>query len=420
MIKAAFFLDNKNLPSIDYEKVLEGNPGIGGSEYEFILVSYLLEKRNNGIESYFFSNSKVVFPHVHSNYVGNLSEACENCIKNDIPVLIIDIKAFDKLILDNYEGKLSFGIWAHNNASYSLLTKLYKMPSVKKIINCGREEMELYRDHIATIKSVYIYNMFPIKDKAQCISNIKKANCNHNVVYMGSLIPSKGFGLLAEAWKDVLKNIPDAELYVIGSGNLYNNNAKLGEWGIAEDNFEKSFIPYLIGDDGNLLPSVHFMGKMGDEKLDVLSKAKVGVPNPTGETETFCICAIEMQLMGCNITTIYHPAYLDTVYNKEYLYKHKKELSKYIVRRLEAQDDDFNSVYDFISKNFSIEANITKWEYLLEHIDDEMVREISQYNYGHKKIKNILFFIKKNIPLLKFFPCVGQLYSLKNKIKSIL
>lgn len=49
--KIAFFLDKENLNKQDYSKILDGNPGIEGSEYKFLLVSYLLEQREKGINS---------------------------------------------------------------------------------------------------------------------------------------------------------------------------------------------------------------------------------------------------------------------------------------------------------------------------------------------------------------------------------
>lgn len=45
------------------------------------------------------------------------------------------------------------------------------------------------------------------------------------VVYSGALIKQKGFHILAKAWKNILKAVPDAELYVLGGG-LYGMTYK--------------------------------------------------------------------------------------------------------------------------------------------------------------------------------------------------
>ena len=72
-----------------------------------------------------------------------------------------------------------------------------------------------------------------------------------------------------------------------------------------------------ITNDNQVLPSVHFLGVLGEEKNDLLLKCRVGVPNPSGNTETFGFTAIEMQSMGCNITTMKCSGYLDTVFTKD-------------------------------------------------------------------------------------------------------
>ena len=278
--------------------------------------------------------------------------------------------------------------------------------------------MELYRDHIATCKSTYIYNVFPFKNKEYYASKINNSD-NHNVVYMGNITKEKGFHVLAKAWKKVLKEIPDAQLYVIGSGNLYNSKIKLGRYGIAEESYEKIFMRFLTDKNGLLLPSVHFLGLLKKEKYDIMGKCKVGVPNPTGKTETFCICGIEMQLMGCNITTIQHSAYYDTIYNKKYLYKYENQLASYIVKRLNAPSDNYDELYNFITTNFGTK-NIERWENIINNIDISIVENISQYNYQFKSLKDKLFKLKCKYSILKVLPCIEQFYLLMNKFKHIL
>lgn len=415
MQEICFYLNSKTLEGMDLSKIHEDNPGIAGSEYEFLLVSYLLESRENGINPYLLANFHAILPHKNYSFVSNLDEACKFCIKKNIGEIVVDAKYFNKTILDKYGDKLSVYIWAHNTVTYELLDVFSRSCYIKKIINVGREQMELYRDHLATLKSTYIYNILPIKPKdfyKQKISNIS----NHNVVFIGSITKPKGFHLLAKAWKQILEKVPDAQLYVIGSGKLYNSNAKLGRYGLAEEDYEEEFIHYLTDyKTGELLPSVHLLGILGQEKYDVLGKCKVGVPNPSGVSETFCISGIEMQLMGCNIATILHPAYLDTVMNKKYLYKSVEELADYVVSRLNDASDDYDCLYHFVSSNFGIENNIQKWENLILGLSNNTIESISNYNYQSKKIKDILLRVKMHCPFFSFIPPVQLWYSLYNK-----
>lgn len=416
MKKIAFFLNNPTLPYRDYSSILDGNPGIGGSEYEFLLVSYLLEIRDNGLEIHLFTNCKGKLPHKRIHQVKNLNEACLYSTKHNISEMVVDIKHFSFDVLDNYKEFLKIIIWAHNNISYKLLDLFYDLSYIKKIVNCGREEMELYRDHLASYKSIFIYNIFPIKEKSYYQARIQNRN-NHNVVYMGSIVKAKGFHVLARTWKRVIAEIPDAQLYVIGSGKLYNGNAKLGKYGIADRKYEELFMPYITDKNGKIMESVHFCGILCEEKNDVLGKCKVAVPNPTGISECLPITTMEMQLMGCGITTLYHPAYLDTVMNKSYLYKNTSELADYIIKRLKEEPDDINKMYDFVFNNFGIEGNIEKWESMLtENTSLNEIVPVSKYNYQHKKWKDRLLYIKSTHSIYRHLPCIEEFYLAKDKI----
>ncbi len=407
-MKVAFFIDNPNMPDRDYSRILEGNPGIGGTEYEALLVSYLLEIRQNDIVPTLIVNNHRVFPQKNVAVVGNLEDAFSYCIENNIETIVIDIKSYDYSTIKQKGEKLSIVIWAANQPSDKILHEISITDNIKKIVCCGREEMELYRDHMATVKSTYIYNFFPFKP-IEYYKRIISNRENHNVVYMGSITPNKGFHELAKAWKDVCIKVPDAQLYVIGGGNLYDSNKKLGKYGIADDSYEREFINFVTDQNGEILPSVHFLGVLSEEKYEVMGKCKVGVPNPTGVSETFCICGIEMQLMGCNITTIYHPAYLDTIYNKRYLYKSTDSLSEYLVTRLLEPSDDYEKIYEFLTNKFGIETNMAKWEKILGDLDTPIIEPISEYNYNFKKLKDILFNIKSRCAFLENLPTVNKI-----------
>ena len=55
-----------------------------------------------------------------------------------------------------------------------------------------------------------------------------------NVVYMGCLVRSKGFHVLARYWGDIVRAVPTARLHVVGTRRLYNEGAALGPLGLAK------------------------------------------------------------------------------------------------------------------------------------------------------------------------------------------
>ncbi|MRT91924.1 glycosyltransferase family 4 protein [Ancylomarina sp. 16SWW S1-10-2] len=411
MKKIGFHLDNNGIENVNCLNIENGNPGIGGSEYAIISMAYLLAKRKNNLDITLFAEKKGVLPkEINCKFVESIDETISCANKCEIEYLVVDYKRLPHLLITK-NPNLKFIIWAHNFIKEEDFDFYSESKNVVRIVNVGREQRDLYRDHKIFNKLDYIYNglsLFPIDKYDISLYPFKKRN--NNVVYIGSIVPSKGFDILARTWPKVLKKVPDAQLYVIGSGKLYDRGLELGKWGIAESNYEAKFMKYLTK-EGEILSSVHFMGVMGEEKNDLLLKCKVGVPNPSGKSETFGFTAIEIQSMGCNITTIKCPGYLDTVYNKKYLYKRVDSLASNIIKLLNHQSDDFSDVYKFIKSNFSFDVIVLKWEKLLSTsiADDTLLHplnEKSNTTFRLKFLKDFMQRIKKHIFLLRNTPPV--------------
>lgn len=414
-IKVAFYLNNNN--SVDCSNIVNANPGLGGSEYLLILVSTLLSERYEDLQITLYSNYRGILPKVLTSVAcKSFPEFVKKAQQNAEDYCVVNYTSVDNYVVKQYKN-LNFIIWCHNFVSWRDLDFFAKQHNVFRLICVGREQLDLYRDHPAFVKSDYIYNAIPVNSlKRNYHEHIEYKDRKNNVIYIGSLIECKGFLYLAKAWKNVLKVFPDANLYVIGKGNLYDEKAKLGKYGIAEEQFENSFMKYL-SDKNGLLKSVHFMGIMGEEKFDLIKQCKVGVPNPGGVTETFGLTAVEMEAMGCKVTTIECPGYLDTVFDKELLYHHTNELSKYIIKCInESKDDDMDSVWMSITDNFSIEVVLPMWHKLFKESSDSVNVYLHEdrfmlYNeqYHFKRIKEKLRRIKQQYRLFEFLPALERI-----------
>lgn len=77
-MKVGFF---KSIDSTDCRGILQGNPGIGGSEYEILLVSYLLEQRSNEIDVNLLLKVPMKVPHKKTSIVGDIEGLCNYCTK---------------------------------------------------------------------------------------------------------------------------------------------------------------------------------------------------------------------------------------------------------------------------------------------------------------------------------------------------
>lgn len=377
MKKIAFFLNQPDIHENDLSDLLNKSYKIGGSGYEILLVSYMLERRDNGIRPYLLSNYKGKVPHQASHFVQDLKDACDFCTANSIKSMVVDFLQFKEEIIEEYSGKLDFYVWAHNIMGEYYLNSCLTHSCVKKIICVSQSEMLNFRKHPSFLKACYIYNIILFKDKEYYRRRIGTRN-QHNVVFMGCIRPDKGFHVLAQAWPNVLVEVPDAQLYVIGNAQLYGKDVVLGKYGVAEPEYEDEFMPYLTDDKGEILPSVHFMGLLGEEKYDILGKCKVGVPNPTDSSETFCISGVEMELMGCSVTTLRLPVFEETQMNKDYLFEGEAKISNYVVRRLKAEPDNHDDLYEFVTTKFGAENSLRRWEELITSGDVEQINKIAR------------------------------------------
>lgn len=372
-MRIAFFLKNELIPGIDWREITKGNPGCGGSEYMIVLTAHILTMRKN-YDITLIAQKKSHFPEgLNIVYTNDLREAIYYCDKENISFLIF--KEYPRWIAENcfhnIPKNVNLILWCHNFLPSSSLNFYSTIPNIKSVICVGREQADLYLDHKLFDKIDYIYNGFPIPNHPD--KHLLPIDKRENIVtYIGSIMPFKGFHILAKAWPIILKSVPDAQLYIIGSGQVYDDKRTMGKYGIADEDYEKIFMPYLTDKNGNILPSVHFMGRMGNEKSEIVKRTKVGVPNPSGDTETFGIGAVEFQIMGCEVVTRRCCGYLDTVYNKKNLYKKRKakSLAKNVIKSLKYPSTRFQESYDYIKTNFSIEQTCYSWEKLFEALSN--------------------------------------------------
>ena len=141
-----------------------------------------------------------------------------------------------------FKSKIQLIPWCHNfiNKQSEYLNVFAESDRIARVINVSREQMDLYMDHPAYDKMDYIFNCVPYPDEISDKITSMPFACRDNIVtYVGSLVPAKCFHVLATMWPDIVKRVPNAQLYVIGSGKLYDENAKLGKYNIAEETYEK-------------------------------------------------------------------------------------------------------------------------------------------------------------------------------------
>ena len=359
-MKIGIVVEDTGLYGIDFSHVNEGNPGVGGTVYEEILLAYTLI-RNDKAAVYLYVHNKEnkFFDGVKIICVNDVVEMLQDASERELDILLFCTGKSSKWYEAISSNNIKCIAWAHGFLNYYELKKLKSTEQIKRVVFVGKNMYYSYIADDIIMKSTYIYNMFEPK------FSIQRRSYKHDVCYLGALNRYKGFHVLAKAWPKVIKYVPDAQLYVMGKGNLYNRNSTLGKYEIAENRYERKFIKYLIDESKKILPSVHFLGNVGKEKTELISKMCVGVVNPTAITETFCISAIEIGACGVPVCTKGEYGLLDTVINGQtgLFSNNSDDLADNIIRLLNDKklNNDMSENAIMFARKFAPNNLICEW-----------------------------------------------------------
>lgn len=421
-MKIGIFLDNNGVEGIDLSRPDLGNPGIGGTEYCFSVLIYSLKKYCSQYDVLVYLTKPTKLP-MNSNFVvaNNVIDAVKRSRLDKCDFIIIRNQARKEIYegLKNVNQKII--IWGHN---FYLSEEAKLISNNDKIILnvfVGREQYDRYIDHDISSKSTYIYNMVPESGCAQ------RFNDSKTVVYIGSLVEAKGFHILASQWKKIVEKYPKARLRVMGSGDLYDRSNELGKFGISNSDYEGKFIRYLTNKNGKLLDSVEFIGIVGRNKEKILSRASVGVVNPSGKTETFGLGAIEMNQHFLPVVTVKKFGFLDTVINKKtgLTFFRSKNVYKGILRLLKNKklNEELGFKGKIRAKIFVPEILIKEWMevFLLLSSGQKIFYKAPTNNYfsNFKFLRIFVRFLRFNLKM-KFIPAVVDVETFFWKLFKIL
>ena len=304
MKKIVFYHENAGVAEVDFSRPWLGNPGVGGTEYLFMVMIYYLQsylKKHRLDKDYQFillTNEITKLPEGTIAYSVKSDQEAIIKAKQLGAAIVVAKPPFEKVSEINQfyaDSGLNFIYWVHNFYMRSTSDPLHAIDNCKAWVCVSHEQLDSHIDRKIYDKSTFIFHLFE-SELAHPIPYEKHSI--HDVVYIGAMGSYKGFHVLAEAWPKVLKKIPDARLKVIGSGKLHNRNNSVGRYGIASADYEKRIMPFLTDEKGTVIPSIEFLGTMGTEKYEVIKKAAVGVVNPTSVDETFCLSALDIQACG--------------------------------------------------------------------------------------------------------------------------
>ena len=347
------FLNNKGTSQVDVSNLQNGNPGMGGTQFEFFILLSELQKRGIYNIIYFGTAIQTGLDGVNTIVVKDIYEAFEKCNELNVEILISRDGGADKLdILKN--TKVIY--WVHNFLPFDFCKIVGKSKKVKRVVFVSYQHRDVYLEMNIAKKAEVIYNSFYLPEYIKVAPNKTKS-----VVFLSNIDPVKKLHVVTEIWPSVVKKVPDAKLIVIGSGRNGNRNVPIGPLGIAEASYEKLIINPL--EKANVLDTVVFKGILGAEKSDIIKNSMVAVA--PFDKETFCISALEYILSGTPVVGFSKGGINDVVENGKtgILCKTKNGLKKNLIKTLigKKQFNNLPSGIDYFKKNFGVEPFVEKW-----------------------------------------------------------
>ena len=380
-IKVAFYLDNQNIVKRNLDNVEDGNPGIGGSQYMQLLVAHCLAECYKDLEIVMYTTAKQQFPKgITVKQVSGLKEALVSMKQDRCRVFILsnwyeDTGDGTETLRLIERHKIRTIIWAHLFMNYEQYVFIGSCKYIRLYVCLGKQQLEMLRGLKIYKKATYINYVLPP------VHMPRRNQERKIVVYVGAMYSFKGFHILAKHWKEIRARVKDAELWVLGSANLYRDNVVLGKYKIAEEDYEKQFMPYLVDANGQIVSSVRFFGSVGgNEKEQIVSQATVGIFNPSGVTETFGLSGVEFEAMGIPVVSIYKNSAPDIIKHGKtgLLYKKESDFPEYIIRLL--TDSAYNHILGkqaekFVRSEFDKEKIVKEWhDTIVDIAQDEPYR----------------------------------------------
>lgn len=419
-IKVGFYCQNQGYPNVDIRFPEKGNPGMGGTQFSEIATAYYLNKYySEQLEILLLANlADLLPPSLEICQVVNVLDAAVKSEQAGCDILVTKSKLINDNEICNHLSKLKIKIIARSNnyLTDKELNRITNCQQIKAHVCVGQEQLDLLLDHRIYNKSIRIFDPFNPENFIPKNKLVKQGN---TVVFLGNIIPKKGFHHLAQVWPYIIRQRQDARLIVIGSGKLYDRKTKLGKWGIAEESYESNYLrPFLSDDNGNIIESVHFAGLLGHEKIEILQNADVGVVNPSGMTEVCPGSALEIQACGTPVVSTAKWGLLDTVVHGKtgLLGKSDQELAKnilYLLNNSKLCKQFGKNGINFVREKFDHRLIARQWLELFTNINNNKSPQPQpmkqNYLYNFKFLRGGMRIVKQYIPLLRNVPALIEI-----------
>ena len=288
------------------------NPGVGGTEFVTIILAFALANQRKDYEVFLWSETPFKLQNPPKNLKQILIKEAPfptSKLFNSIDTIFIcsdgalqNQKFSDKLI------KCKIVNWLHHPFKIPFNYKYLKFSAHVSVgIYQYFSNNFWYKPHW------HIPNLFNIKLFNFSKYKFFKSNKTLRLVFLGALIPAKGFHHVAKAWLKIKKKFPNVHLDVIGSTKTYNGEEPENKKIPTTDSYANKILKFIPSEDLSS-KRVTFHGNLGEEKFKIIKNAHLAILNPTGKSEAFPSSPIECLMCGTPVIASNDYGMLDVMY----------------------------------------------------------------------------------------------------------
>ena len=420
-MKFAFYCNYNKEFNERIETLEEGNIGIGGTQYLFMLVvSNLQKKYGSSTNKYILlTNQKlnVSYNVLEYEQVKDIKEAYKWCEENEYDYLIIranDIISFQREEIK--KSKVKFILWAHNYIGKRTEKITFLEKNIVKLICVSKQQYINMKTSIAYKKMTYINSCIgSYVDNKKEDKPIKNTN---KIYYIGAIEPEKGVHNVIEIFSKIYKKKNNVKLILIGGlGSLRAKNITLGKLQLSYPKYEEKLLELI--EKNNIKDKVEFLGVLDNREIkEIISKnpgiGLLSVSRPL-MGETFCMTALELESYGMPVVARDRKDGLRTSIKNQktgFLEKTDKKIAKRIIEIIndnKRYEDMSHNAIEY-AKQFSITNIVDRWNKILleiNEVDEEFKENIiyklkTKLKFNFNTFREMLLRIQSKILFEKY------------------
>ncbi len=424
-MKVGVFFDNRRGARWTWGELRSGQIALSGTDASLLHITDCLGRL--GVVTHLWTSSLLDCPKhetIHTATVDDLSTAVRRAKAEGIDLIVFNNRNNDETSagIDACDAvSQGYVVWDQNGPTPIFANRLQASPSMARLVLVSYSQADWIRDHAVFERAEVIYNpLAPVEGKGD---GSGRAACR--VVYVGALVEAKGFHHLARAWSSIRVLVPEAQLFVIGSGQLYNRGELLGPLGVASEDYERTHLIPAVGSsrEAALSRGVHFLGLLDRRGvLSQLASATVAVVNPNvaSSLETFCVAAIEASAMGAPVVGGAAGGLRETVVDGRtgLLVRSQEDLSHGVVRlltdpvraRVLGQEGS-----KWVRRQFDLDMLGRKWATMLQQAVEGRPALLPRFSWRRADARAVL---REGIRRLRGIPGMGDRVPTLHQIRS--